>query len=304
MECGFLAVVTRLNRSQRPAETDFVYDGLSRLVEIIEKTSGTITADHAYTWCGQTRCLERDNRQGSSPVSKQYFEQGDLQGTTALYYATDRLGSVRELIDSSGAVQAQYEYDAYGNRIKVSGSKDSDLGFARLFHHTASGLDFALYRAYNSQNGRWLNRDPIGFKSGINHYSYANSNPETFSDYSGLISRRGSAMAGQALCALLQTCSPADQEGLPEPTHVQSPSQPGRGTDEYDQGDPLPEGPTQCHPSGSAADGAKPTGSIARSSAAEVVPETASEAAVETAGVTVLERIVPIIIIFHPSEAW
>ena len=110
--------------------------GLSRLVEIIEKTSGTVTADHAYTWCGQTRCLERDNRQSGSPVDKQYFEQGELQGaTSSSNYVTDRLGSVRQLVDSTGTVLAQYEYDAYGNRTKVSsgGGINSDYAFCRAF---------------------------------------------------------------------------------------------------------------------------------------------------------------------------
>jgi RHS repeat-associated protein len=174
-----------LSSSISGKETNFYYDGLSRLVRIVEKMSGAVTADHAYGWCGNTRCVERDNLQSGAPVSKQYFGQGEIQGTTALYYVTDRLGSVRQLVDASGAVQAQYDYTPYGRRTKVAGSANSDIGFTGLFHNDASGLDFAVYRAYNSSNARWLNRDPIGEAGGLNLYGYVGGNPTNFIDPRG-----------------------------------------------------------------------------------------------------------------------
>jgi len=167
-------------------ESDFVYDGQSRLVRIIDKMAGIVTGDHAYTWCGMQRCLERDNTQSGSPVSKQYFDQGELQGATGLYYVIDRLGSVRQLVDSSGTIQAQYEYDAYGKRTQVSGAKNSDFGFTGLFHHARSDLNLAVYRAYNLSYSCWLNRDPQGENGGLNLYAYVSGNPVNEIDPLGL----------------------------------------------------------------------------------------------------------------------
>jgi YD repeat-containing protein len=66
-------------------ESDFTYDGSSHLVRIVDKQKGAVVADKAYLWCGTTRCLEHDNTQTASPVSKQYFSQGVLVGRSAYY---------------------------------------------------------------------------------------------------------------------------------------------------------------------------------------------------------------------------
>jgi RHS repeat-associated protein len=166
-------------------ESDFTYDGNSHLVRIVDKQSGAVVADKGYFWCGAKRCLEHDNTQTGSPVSKQYFSQGLLIGTVGYYYVTDQLGSVRQLVDASGKVAVQYDYDPFGNQTTVSGTVNSDIGYAGYFHHAASGLNFARFRAYDSQNQRWLNRDPIGEVGGTNIYEYAGGNPVSFTDPSG-----------------------------------------------------------------------------------------------------------------------
>ncbi len=168
------------NRSQ------FVYDGLSRLVRIIDQQNGRVVADHGYFWCGNERCLEHDNTLSGSPVIKQYFAQGVIASGTSYYYVADQLGSVRQLVSGGGAVEAQYDYDPYGNQVKISGSASSDVGYAGYFHHAASGLNFALYRVYDSLHGRWLNRDPMGEAGGTNLYAYADTNPIKDRDPSGL----------------------------------------------------------------------------------------------------------------------
>lgn len=80
----------------------------------------------------------------------------------------------------------QYDFDPYGNRTTLSGSMTFDIGFAGYLHHDASGLDFALYRAYDTEHGRWLNRDPIGEAGGLNLYAYVGDDPTSSYDPSGL----------------------------------------------------------------------------------------------------------------------
>ena len=174
--------------------SSFTYDGLGRLVRIVDSASGTVTADHSYFWCGQVRCLARDNTQSGSPVTTQYFDQGMISGGAPYYYVRDKLGSVRELVSSGGSVAAQYDYDPYGNRTTISGTVSSDIGFAGYFHHDASGLDFTLYRAYDPIHGRWLNRDPIGESGGVNLYSYVNGNSVNSTDRTGLMSGFGACV--------------------------------------------------------------------------------------------------------------
>jgi RHS repeat-associated protein len=160
------------------------YDGFGRLVEVVEHSAGTVTADHAYLWCGNSLCLAHDNV--AATVSAQYFPQGAIIAGTPYYYITDRLGSVTALVGTNGAIATQYTYDPYGNQTTVSGTVHSDIGYAGYFAHAASGLDFALNRAFNPVYGRWLNRDPIGEGGGVNLYAYVRGNPTTFIDPLGL----------------------------------------------------------------------------------------------------------------------
>lgn len=171
-------------------ESDFTYDGASRIVRIVEKQAGRTLADKAYTWSGSSRVLEHDNTRSGSPVSKEYFAQGVLDHGQPLYYTSDRLGSVRQLVDSTGTVRAQYDYDPYGNRKKLTGDLDSDYGPFGLFQHPSSGLDLSLTRAYGPDVGRWLNRDPIGEAGGLNLYAYAGGDPATNVDPTGLLELR------------------------------------------------------------------------------------------------------------------
>jgi RHS repeat-associated protein len=109
-------------------------------------------------------------------------------GGTSYYYVKDVLGSVAELVNTTGTIVSQYTYDPYGNQTTVSGSA-SDIGYAGYFTHTASGLDFAMYRAYDPAHARWLNRDPIGEAGGANLYAYAGGNPTSTIDPLGYCPR-------------------------------------------------------------------------------------------------------------------
>lgn len=79
--------------------------------------------------------------------------------------------------DPDGATVAQYDYDPYGQRTKLSGTADADFGYAGSYHHAPSGLNLTLYRAYDPALGRWLSRDPIGEHGGVNSYGYVGNEP-------------------------------------------------------------------------------------------------------------------------------
>jgi RHS repeat-associated protein len=172
------------------ATSNFAYDGLSRRIAIIEKnSSGTVTSTKNYLWIGSEIAEERD---ASNTVTKRFFPQGEQQVGTAYYYTRDHLGSVREMLNSSGAMVARYSYDPYGRTTLVSGSNLATKQYAGMYMHQTSGLYLTRNvlgfdsRQYDTGTGRWLSRDPIEEDGGLNLYDYVGNDPVDWIDPLGL----------------------------------------------------------------------------------------------------------------------
>lgn len=191
--------------------TQFRYDGLGRRTEIIELRPGLragtreVLSDKRYVWCGFRICEEHDMTAATpslpgGPVTKTYFPEGVLlYNFYPYFYTLDTQGSVYHVLNPSGAVEAQFQYDPYGNQVQVAGSwRPTDIGYAGVFQHQASGLELAVFRPYSPTLGRWLNRDPLGESPNFaaqgfvtefpstNLYSYVSNNPVNFGDTLGL----------------------------------------------------------------------------------------------------------------------
>ena len=65
---------------------------------------------------------------------------------------------------------------------------DADFGYTGHYNHTTSGLYLTWYRAYDSNTGRWLSKDPIEERGGLNLYAYVENDPEDSNDPLGLAS--------------------------------------------------------------------------------------------------------------------
>ena len=108
----------------------------------------------------------------------------------------DALSTTRDVVNSSGAVVASYEFAEYGQRIASSESGISSqktwVGGLSVQDEVAdTGLMMMGHRFYDPSGpaggtGRFLNRDPIGFSGGLNLFEYSGSRPISAVDPSGL----------------------------------------------------------------------------------------------------------------------
>ncbi|MGI9115818.1 MAG: RHS repeat-associated core domain-containing protein, partial [Chthoniobacterales bacterium] len=78
------------------------------------------------------------------------------------------------------------DYEPWGRFTAVLNTTKPEFNYTGLYRHAKSGLLFATYRAYDPDLGRWLSRDPIAERGGINLYGYVRNNPVGLMDPLGL----------------------------------------------------------------------------------------------------------------------
>jgi RHS repeat-associated protein len=101
-----------------------------------------------------------------------------------LYYYRDQLANTRTLSDSSGAVQATYSFDAYGNQISATGSANNPFLFAREYTDAESGFVYLRARYYDPATAQFLSRDPLVSVT-REPYAYTEDDPANEVDPSG-----------------------------------------------------------------------------------------------------------------------
>jgi RHS repeat-associated protein len=111
-----------------------------------------------------------------------------VQGSTIEVYHADRLGSVRNLTDSPGAVVGTYRADEWGIPIVSSGSSNQPFGFTGEAVD-ATGLMYLRARYYSPGLARFTSLDTwLGVPTmpqTLNRCSYVTDNPVTYRDPSG-----------------------------------------------------------------------------------------------------------------------
>jgi RHS repeat-associated protein len=124
------------------------------------------------------------------------------RGGQTYYCHPNALWSIEAVTDAAAAPVERYTYDAYGNATIMDGSFNaippnswgtphSAIGALYLFTgrqlDEEAGLYFYRARYYDPVLGRFLERDPAGYSTDLNLYSYVADQPTAATDPYGLL---------------------------------------------------------------------------------------------------------------------
>ncbi|WP_235002585.1 RHS repeat-associated core domain-containing protein [Actinacidiphila paucisporea] len=175
---------TLLIRSDDSGETVLYLDGVT---EVHLKKSGTTTywAQRTYTLFGATVAV-RTNQPGQPTLS---WTAGDPHGTGSLAVTATGTDQV---------VTKRYTTPFGAPRTGGTGTWPDDKGFLGKPQDNTTGLTYIGARAYDTTTGRFISVDPLLDTSdgqSLNGYAYADNNPTTNSDPTGLLCVRGDCNA-------------------------------------------------------------------------------------------------------------
>ncbi len=91
------------------------------------------------------------------------------------YFHNDQPGTAQRLIDKAGNLLWSSQYDAYGKAVvRTTASAQlatiNPLRQPGQYLDAETGLHYNDRRCYDAETSRYVSRDPIGFKGGINLY--------------------------------------------------------------------------------------------------------------------------------------
>jgi len=142
---------------------------------------------HQYIW---------SPRYIDSPILRdENTDQDSLCDDERLYYLGDANFNVTSLVDSSGDATERYVYDPYGrptiydatwSNTRSTSSYDNVVLYTGREQDPESGIMHYRNRYYSTELGRFVSRDPIGFRDSMNLVSYVRGAPTTSVDPSGL----------------------------------------------------------------------------------------------------------------------
>lgn len=195
----------------------FVYDAWNLLAEIDMSPSLPISQSprllRTYAWGYDLSASEQGAggvgglvlvRQPSQTTANNSNQSQTGSGALAPLY--DGNGNIHAYLDcATGAPTQRMEYDALGNEMTLdsvlesstttasSTNREVPFRFSTKYTDTETSLSYYGYRYYSAEMGRWLNRDPIEERGGVNLYGMVGNNIVAKWDILGLQDGRDGA---------------------------------------------------------------------------------------------------------------
>ncbi len=130
-------------------------------------------------------------------VVKSYgWQPGGTWGTDPLFmrvggayyfYHNDHLGTPQKLTAANGAVVWSAKYSSFGEAVVEVDTVENNLRFPGQYFDSETGLHYNMWRYYDPEMGRFLRKDPVGLRGGVNLFLYALNNSVNNEDPFGLI---------------------------------------------------------------------------------------------------------------------
>jgi RHS repeat-associated protein len=171
---------------------EFKYDYKGRRVEKKVTEDSTVTKQIRFVYDDYEQIEELDALNSNAVLKKRIWGDGeiicDIHGSTAYYALGDANKNITEYLDSSGTIQAHYEYSPFGKITVANGSMadDFDYRFSSEIFDSETSLVYYNFRYYSPDLGRWTKRDPIAEKGGYNLYGMVGNNSVNNWDNLGL----------------------------------------------------------------------------------------------------------------------
>jgi len=123
-------------------------------------------------------------------ANSQIIAQHDGDHTAGRYfYMHDRLGSVRQIINTSAGVVKYYTYEPFGETIEHGGTFDNPFQFTGQFFDSEIDEYYLRARQYNPHINRFTTRDPLFGKCRepltLHVYLYCLNDPVNNTDLTG-----------------------------------------------------------------------------------------------------------------------
>jgi RHS repeat-associated protein len=183
--------------------TDLTHDTFNRLAQVdktgistqtykyddsgrrIQKVNGSTITNYLYN---SSQIVDQYDNNWSLNFNYTYGPGADAptiraSSTTTQYYHQNGIGNVVAVTNQTGATDGAASYDPWGNLTSSSGTIPT-YGFTGR-EPDETGLVFFRARYYDPTIGRFVSRDPLGLRGGINFYAYVGNSPTNLVDPEG-----------------------------------------------------------------------------------------------------------------------
>ncbi len=162
---------------------NFLYDSLGKRIQRTKVNSSVTTR---YFYDGINVLMERSAGPGSPLKTNAVFTlaPGAIKeivscrnNGTDLFYHYDPVGNVLFISDTSGNINTSYVQEGFGNVLATNGSALNNYNLTTKEQDPYCGLYYFSARWYDPSVGRFISKDPIGIRGGLNLYLYVKDNP-------------------------------------------------------------------------------------------------------------------------------